>query len=96
MAYDEDAARVMNLLEAAVEAVYADPRWEDVLLDKPEVAGVNAVAGGAMTIRIFAKCAPNQHWAVQRDILERCVQELQRAGVRGPALMTNHPPGQEA
>ncbi len=86
IAYDEDAARAIAVLETVTEEVFADPDWEHVLLEKPSVAGVNAVAGGSMTIRIFAKCAPNEHWGVQRDILERSVTALQAAGIRGPVI----------
>lgn len=87
VAYDEDPTRVIALLDAVTEEVFADPRWDDVLLEKPTVAGVDKVSGGAMTIRIFAKCAPNQQWGVQRDLLERSQAALQRAGVRGPMLL---------
>lgn len=87
VAHDEDAARVIGVLDAVMDDVYADERWEDVLLEKPTVAGVNEVRGGTMTIRVFAKCAPNQHWGVQRDILERGQSALLRAGVRGPAIL---------
>lgn len=91
VAYDEDATRAIGILDALMDEVFADERWQDILLEKPTVAGVNEVRGGAMTIRIFAKCAPNQHWGVQRDILERGQAALRRAGVRGP-VVTLPPP----
>lgn len=87
VAYDEDAPRVVGILNKTMDAVYADPRWETVLLQRPEVAGVEKVVGAAMTIRIFAKCAPNQNWGVQRDILERSQEALRAAGVRGPSII---------
>lgn len=87
VAYDEDPARVIAVLDPVMDEVFADERWADVVLEKPTVAGVNEVRGGAMVIRVFAKCAPNQHWAVQRDILERGQAALQRAGVRGPVVL---------
>ncbi len=84
VAYDEDADRVLELLKETLDEVYADPKWDSVLLQQPEVAGVDKVVGGTMTIRIFGKCAPNQQWGVQRDILERAQKALRAAGVRGP------------
>ncbi|WP_072041960.1 mechanosensitive ion channel family protein [Nigerium massiliense] len=93
VAYNEDASRVIDVLNDEMDKVEDDPRWANVLLERPDVAGVNAVEGGTMTIRIFAKCAPNQHWGVQRDILERSVVALRRAGIRGPLLAgTVHAP----
>ena len=92
VAHDEDAGRVIAILDGVMDEVFADERWTDVLLEEPTVAGVDRVVSGAMIIRIFAKCAPNQHWGVQRDILERSQRALLRAGVRGPALLPQGPP----
>ena len=91
VAHDEDAGRVIAILDALMEEVFADERWADVLLEKPTVAGVDRVVSGSMIIRIFAKCAPNQHWGVQRDILERAQRALLAAGVRGPAFLPQAP-----
>jgi len=88
VAADEDASRVLALLNETMDAVYADGKWDAVLLQRPDVAGVDKVTAGAMTIKIFAKCAPNQHWGVQRDILERSQKALRDADVRGPAFGT--------
>lgn len=90
VAYNEDTGRVLNILNKVADEVWADEKWTGVLLDRPNVAGVNAVTGTTMTFRIFAKCGPNKHWGVQRDILERAQQALNAAGVRGPLLL----PGQ--
>lgn len=93
VAYNEDASRVVEILNKVADEVWDDDKWVDVLLARPDVAGVNAVTGGAMTLRIFAKCAPNQQWGVQRDILERSQQALTAAGVRGPVLHPGQPGG---
>ncbi|MGC3995097.1 MAG: mechanosensitive ion channel family protein [Propionicimonas sp.] len=85
VAYDEDPGRVIAILETVAEEMEADEAYADVLLEKPTVAGVNAVTATAMTIRMTAKTAPNQHWGVQRSLLERSLQALGRAGVRSPA-----------
>ena len=84
VAYDEDAGKVIGILEQVAAEIEQDPAFADVLLDKPSVAGVNAVTATAMTIRITARTAPNQHWGLQRALLERCLQALGRAGVRSP------------
>ena len=85
-----DAAPVIQVLQQVAAEVYADPVWADVLLEVPTVAGVNAITSEAMVVRMFAKCAPNQHWGVQRDLLERSLAALRRAGVRGPLLGMGH------
>lgn len=85
VAYDEDAARVIGVLEEVAAEMEQAPDYADVMLDKPTVAGVNAVTATTMTIRMTAKTAPNQHWGVQRSLLERSLQALAKAGVRSPA-----------
>jgi len=86
VAYDEDGAKVIGILETVAAEMATDPDYADVLLDKPTVAGVNAVTATAMTIRMMAKTATNQHWAVQRSLLERSLAALGKAGVRSPAV----------
>lgn len=91
VAYNEDTGRVLDILNKVADEVWADEKWAESLLERPNVAGVNAVSGTTMTLRIFAKCAPNKHWAVQRDILERSQKALSAAGVRGPLLLPGQP-----
>ncbi|TBT83214.1 mechanosensitive ion channel [Propioniciclava sinopodophylli] len=86
IASTEDPARAIQVLRSMVKDMYADERFAGVLLEEPDVAGVNEVRAGATTIRIFAKTAPNQHWGVQRELLERGVQALHAAGIRGPVV----------
>lgn len=86
IASTEDPARAIEVLRAMVKDMYADEKFAGVLLEEPDVAGVNEVRAGATTIRIFAKTAPNQHWGVQRELLERGIQTLHAAGIRGPVV----------
>ncbi len=85
VAYDEDAGKVMGILEQVASEIDADPAFEDILLEKPTVAGVNAVTATTMSIRMMAKTAPNQHWGLQRTLLERSLRALGKAGVRSPS-----------
>ena len=60
----------------------------------PEAAALSGINTRAMTVKIFAKCAPNQQWGVQRDILERSVQALRAAGIHGAPYVP--PPASES
>ena len=85
VAYDEDAGKVIGILEEVIAEIDNDPAYTDILLEKPTVAGVNAVTATTMTIRLTAKTAPNQHWGLQRTLLERSLHTLGKAGVRSPS-----------
>ena len=86
VAYDESPEKVISVLREAMESLDADPAWDDKLLEAPHVVGVESVTGGTMTIRILAKCAPNEHWGVQREIRERGLTAITAAQIRGPVL----------
>lgn len=87
IATGEDPARAIEVLQGVAQGVFADEKWAGVLLEEPSVAGVNEVRAGVTTIRIFAKTAANQHWGVQRALLERGVQALNAAGIRGATIV---------
>ncbi len=92
VAYDEEAAKVVEILQAAVTAFAADERWAPELLEAPQVAGVEAISGGSMVLRVIAKCTPSEKLAVQRELRERCKDALDAAGVRGPRPIYGPPP----
>lgn len=86
VAADSDPEKVLAVLEKTMDEIENDQDLADVLLERPNVAGIDTVSGGTMTVKIFAKCAPNQHWKVQRTILQQAVEDLRRAGIRGPII----------
>lgn len=85
VAYDEDPGTVISVLDTVADEAEATDELADVLLERPNVVGVNAVTATTMSVRIVAKTVPNQHWAVQRWLLEHSVSALAKAGVRSPA-----------
>lgn len=92
VAYDEDPEKISAILRQVATEMDADQKWNDHLLDTPTVAGVESIAGGTMTVRMLAKCAPNEQWGVQRELRERAKLALDAAGIRGPQLLIG--PGQ--
>ncbi len=84
VASGQNLERVQDIVQRVVEQVWADPRWQEVLLEQPVVAGVEQVMGTTVTIRVFAKTAANEQYDVQRDIRERCLTAFEAGGVRAP------------
>src|SRR5690606_18463699 len=64
VSYAENAERVIDLITQVTHGLDDDPAWAERLLEEPSVVGVESIVGATMTIRTFAKCAPNQHFAV--------------------------------
>ncbi|MGL5856816.1 MAG: mechanosensitive ion channel family protein [Angustibacter sp.] len=86
VASDQDLERVRGVVQRVVQEAWRDERWRDVLLEEPEVAGVEQVVGNTATIRVFAKTVANEQFAVQRDIRERCLRAFVTEGVRAPVV----------
>jgi len=84
VAVDESPSKVIALLETVAEAAENAEELSGELLERPKVVGVNAVTATTMTIRMVAKTLPNQHWPIQRWLLEHSVSALTKAGVRSP------------
>jgi hypothetical protein len=99
VAYDQDIPRVQELVRTAADELAADEAWVEKVIEAPEMAGIESVAGDAVTLRVLIKCKPNDHFAVQRSCADgsrrsstarasRCRSRSARAGTRrrGPPL----------
>ncbi|MCL1838791.1 MAG: mechanosensitive ion channel family protein [Propionibacteriaceae bacterium] len=78
---EEDVSKSLAALESVADLVYADPKFADLLLDRPVVVGVNELTPTAMTLRITAKTESNKHWNVQRELLARSQEAFVDAGI---------------
>ncbi|GAA2154895.1 small conductance mechanosensitive channel [Humibacillus xanthopallidus] len=84
IAYDEDVEKATAVIREVVEAMPEDDAWKAILLEKPNVVGVESISAGAITIRIVAKTVANEQIGVQREMRERIKRAFDAAGVRSP------------
>jgi len=82
--YNENLDTILPLIRTVVHEMNDDPQWATALLEEPVVAGVESIAGGVVTIRIIARCAPNENFPVSRELRARVKTALDAAGVRAP------------
>ena len=85
--YSENLDVVLPLIREAVSQLDASEDWKARLLEEPVVAGVESIVGGVVTVRIIAKCAPNESFPVSREIRERVKTAFDQAGIRAPQVM---------
>lgn len=83
---DEDSVRALEILQDVADGIEADGSFADVLLEKPTVVGVESVSATGTVLRLTAKTAPNQHWAIKRVMLQRALHALGEAGYHGPIV----------
>ena len=84
--YSENLEKVIPLIKSVVHQMDEAAEWQGLLLEEPQVVGVESMTGTAVTVRILAKTAAEQQYGVSREIRERVKAALDEAGVQGPPL----------
>jgi small conductance mechanosensitive channel len=87
VAYDQDVEKAISVIREVVSVMDDDDAFKDILLEEPNVVGVESIANGAITLRVIAKTIANEQFGVQREIRERVKMAFDRAGVRSPMPM---------
>jgi moderate conductance mechanosensitive channel len=92
VAYTEDIPRVQDLIRTTADQMADEDEWDPKILEDPVVAGVESLTGTSVTIRVVAKCSPNDAPAVQRELRERIKLAFDREGIRLPAPVATYSP----
>jgi small conductance mechanosensitive channel len=78
---ETDLDHVLDTLGKAGERLHEDPSINHMLLEEPQVTGVEGIDGGQASVRIMVKTAPDQHWAVLRRLRQLVVAEFKARGI---------------
>ena len=78
------SSRVQGIIREALAELDEDPVWHERLVETPTVAGIEQITGTTITVRVIAKCLPNEHLTVQREIRERVKAAFDANGVTAP------------
>jgi small conductance mechanosensitive channel len=84
VAYSEDLTRVRRILEEVAHGLWDDEEFRDVVIEEPEVWGVEDLAADAVTMRVTLKTAPLQQWRVARVMRERIKARFDHEGIEIP------------
>jgi small-conductance mechanosensitive channel len=84
VAYREDVDRVMDVLRDIGAELHADPEWGPLLVEPPEVPGVEAFADSAVVIRLLVKTLPLQQWNVARQLRRRIKKRFDAENIEIP------------
>lgn len=93
VAYESDLEVVQRILSEEAESMYASERFHDVIIEEPEVWGVERFDKDGVVVRVVLKTAPLQQWLVARTLRQRVKARFDAAGIRIPSSFL--PPGQE-
>lgn len=82
--YDLDVDRAEHLVGTILERFAAEPEQQDVLLEAPELLGVQDLGASSVDLRVLLRTRPGEQWAVARRLRRTLKRELDAAGVEIP------------
>ncbi|HZI98258.1 MAG TPA: mechanosensitive ion channel family protein [Actinomycetales bacterium] len=69
--YGEDVSRVQDLLREVGADLTSDPEWGELVMEDPEVWGVEALSADSVVVRLVVKTVPLEQWRVARELRRR-------------------------
>ncbi len=93
VAYSENIERAISVIRAVVHQMDQDPAFQELLLEEPNVVGVESITGNIVTLRVIAKTAPEQQYGVSREIRERVKTAFDEHQIKAPAMTPFGPAG---
>ena len=80
----EDLVRVRRVLTDVADDLWRDEDFEGVVIEEPEIWGVEAMTPDAVTLRLTLKTAPMEQWRVARVMRERIKARFDHEGIAAP------------
>ncbi len=71
IAYEADVDRALATLQTIGDDMAASEEWGPLLLEAPQVTGIEGLEDWAVRLRVMVKTGPNQQWDVQRYLRRR-------------------------
>lgn len=84
--YSVDVDAVRQVITEAATSLRSEPRWKQVLLEPPEVWGIQSVAPDSIVLRVVARTRTSAKDDVARELRSRIKRALDTAGVALPAI----------
>ncbi|MEO6116308.1 MAG: mechanosensitive ion channel domain-containing protein [Pseudolysinimonas sp.] len=84
--YDTDIDLVQNAMLETATLMQKDASWKAVILERPEVWGIESVSAEAIVIRLVVKTRAGSKDGVARELRARLKKALDALGVKLPAL----------
>ena len=85
ISYETDADKVMALIDQVAQQMSQDEKWQDRILAKPEILGVDDFGDRGVFLRVWIKTKPLQQWNVEREFRRRIKVAFDQAEIIIPA-----------
>lgn len=84
ISYEDDVDRAVELLRQTGAEMMADEELGRLILEPPEVLGVEALGEYQVTLRMLVKTLPSKQWTVARALRARVKRLFQAEGIEIP------------
>lgn len=84
--YDADYGAVQERMLATANELAAEPKWRSLMLEKPEIWGIESISAEAIVIRLVMKTQASSKDDVARELRGRLKATLDAMGIKLPAL----------
>jgi small conductance mechanosensitive channel len=84
LSYSADVDRANALLAKAATAAAESDELSTLVLEPPEVLGVESVTPEGIQLRLTVKVRPGKQWTVQRALRARIMASLEEGGFEPP------------
>ncbi|MBF2079420.1 MAG: mechanosensitive ion channel [Synechococcales cyanobacterium T60_A2020_003] len=81
VAYDVPIDRSLSVMRNVAETLYREPQWQQVILEPPELLGIDDIDHAGLLIRMWFKTKPLEQWNVAREFRYRLKQAFEREGI---------------
>jgi len=84
VAYDTDVAQAIGVMKQAADQLWAETAEDGLVLEEPEVWGVEDLGTDGMVLRLVVKTAPTKQYEVARSLRARIKAAFDREGIEIP------------
>lgn len=84
VAYEADVDHALEIFEDELKKLSADPGYEGLIIDEPEILGVNELGDSAVILRGRLTTDADQRWAIHREALRRIKNRFDAEGIPIP------------
>jgi len=88
---ETDVDQAQEVIKRVADSVWHDPDWRDVILEEPEVWGVEKLGPDAIVMRLVVKTKPAEQFNVMRELRRRLLEAFAAEGIElhGPGRMAS-------
>ncbi|MGB7416178.1 MAG: mechanosensitive ion channel family protein [Thermosynechococcaceae cyanobacterium] len=84
VAYSTDLDHAIAVIEEVATQLTQDPQWRPLILDQPQVLGVDDFGENSVTIRLWIQTEPLKQWEVGREFRRRLKLAFDQEGISIP------------